>query len=219
MSKQTYAWKRFWCPRNAQPKRDYAGYLIDPESEWGKHCNLELVDLEAIADIPCLVLQGEPGIGKSNAIKEAIDMRANEQDLLVLDLCSFGSEDRLITNLFESSQFKAWAKGSYTLHIFLDSLDECLLRIDNVTAILAQEFKQYQDKVDRLFLRIACRTAVWPDLFEKQLKQIWGEDKVKSYELAPLRWLDVKQTAEWEGIKDSDLFMKEIWDKRAFEKY
>jgi predicted NACHT family NTPase len=215
MSKQTYNWKRFWYPRNAQIDLGDRGYLVDPESKWGHRHNSDLVGLEAIAGIPCLALLGEPGIGKSKVIEKAIEIRANEQDSLVLDLHSYGSEDRLIKNLFESSQFRSWCEGSHTLHIFLDSLDECLLRIDNVTAILAKEFKQYQDKVDRLFLRITCRTAVWQSYFEEQLKQIWGKDKVKVYELAPLRWLDVRQAAECEGIENPDLFMKGICDKRV----
>ena len=88
--------------------------------------------------------------GKSEAIKKATEIKTYNQDPLVLDLHSYGSEDRLIKNLFESSQFRAWGEGIHTLHIFLDSLDECLLRIDNVTALLAEEFKRHQDKVDSL---------------------------------------------------------------------
>ena len=214
MSKKDYKWKRFWCPRSGRINLTDGGYLYDPDAEWGKACNPDLVSLEAIADVPCLVLLGEPGIGKSRAIKKAVETETYEQDPLVLDLHSYGSEDRLVKNLFQSSQFKAWVEGNYTLHIFLDSLDECLVRIDNVTALLAEEFERHQDKVDRLFLRIACRTAVWQSSFEEQLKQSWGKDKVKVYELAPLRWRDVRQAAECEGIEDPDLFMQEIWDKR-----
>jgi predicted NACHT family NTPase len=215
MLKQTYNWKRFWCSRTARIDLSDHGYLVDPESEWGRHANPELVGLESIADVPCLVLLGEPGIGKSEVIKKATEIKTYNQDLLVLDLHSYGSEDRLVKDLFESSQFSAWDKDIHTLHIFLDSLDECLLRIDNVTALLAEKFKRHQDKVDRLFLRIICRTAVWQSSFEKQLQQIWGEDKVKVYELAPLRWLDVRHAAEREGIKNPDLFMKEILGKRV----
>jgi hypothetical protein len=50
MSKKIYDWKRFWCPRNAQIDLSDRGYLVDPESEWRRYSNSELVDLETVAD-------------------------------------------------------------------------------------------------------------------------------------------------------------------------
>ena len=55
------------------------------------------------------------------------------------------------------------------LHIYLDSLDESMLNIKTIVALLSDEFKKYPVG-ERLFLRIACRTADWPTLFEEQLK-------------------------------------------------
>lgn len=214
MEKQIYHWQRFWCPRSSQINFTNDGYLYDPDEKWVRY-NSDLVTLEEIANIPCLILLGEPGIGKSKAIERAREIQVYNQEPLFLDLHSYGSEDRLIKNLFESSQFIAWIEGNHSLYVFLDSLDECLLRIENVTKLLAEEFKQYQDKTDRLFLRIACRSAVWQSSFEEKLKQIWGKDKVKVYELAPLRWLDVRDAAEQEGIQEPDLFMQEIRDKKV----
>ncbi len=218
MSKPDYEWKRFWCPRTAQINLSNRGYLVDPDSERGKHCNPELVSFEAISDVPCLVLLGEPGTGKSKAIETEQRNFSNlleteGKDYLILDLHSYGSEDRLVKDLFESSQVKSWLESDCPLHIFLDSLDECLLRMDNVTAVLATGFKKYQDKIDRLFLRIVCRTAVWQTTFEEQLRQIWGKDKVKIYELVQLRWVDVRHAAERGGIEKLDTFMQEILDK------
>lgn len=190
-------------------------YLYDPETEWGKSHNPDLVELEKIADVPCLVLLGEPGIGKSKIIEKEHERISDTygETPLVLNLHAYGSEDRLIKKLFESQQFRNWVQGNHRLHIFLDSLDECLLWIDNVTNLLAEEFKQYQDKTDRLFLRVVCRTAVWQSTFEEQLRQIWGKDQVKIYELAPLRWRDVRHAAEREEIADPDIFLQEIWNK------
>jgi len=56
-----------------------------------------------------------------------------------LDLRRFSSEDRLYRTLFEDETFLQWAKGDYDLHLYIDSLDECLLRIDSVAALLADE--------------------------------------------------------------------------------
>ena len=71
-------------------------------------------------------------MGKSHAMKagkqaasEAIEQEGGT--LLWFDLHSYGSEDRLVRNLFESEEFLTWTKGAHRLHIFLDSLDEGLL--------------------------------------------------------------------------------------------
>jgi predicted NACHT family NTPase len=69
MSKKDYKWKRFWCPRSGNINLTDGGYLYDPDAEWGKADNPDLVSLEAIAEIPCLVLLGEPGIGKSQELE------------------------------------------------------------------------------------------------------------------------------------------------------
>jgi predicted NACHT family NTPase len=216
MAEQDYNWKRFWCPRSSQINLgDRGGYLYDPEPEERKFHNPDLVELKDIADIPCLVLLGEPGLGKSKTVEKEHKRisQADGEPPMVLNLHAYGSEDRLVKKLFESQQFSNWVQGDHHLYVFLDSLDECLLRIENLTKLLAEEFKQYEDKTDRLFLRIVCRTAVWQTTFEEQLRQIWGKDQVKIYELAPLRWKDVRHAAEREEIADPDIFLQEICNK------
>jgi hypothetical protein len=191
--------------------------LSDPDTEWGRVDNPDLKSFAEISSLPCLVLLGEPGIGKTQTMKtdqERISnqIKANGDDVLTLDLHSYGSEDRLIKKLFESPKFTTWVEGTHRLYIFLDSLDECLLRIDNVAALLADEFKEYRDQANRLFLRINCRTAVWSTTLEKGLEQIFGENGVGIYELAPLRWADVREAAARERIESED-FLTEIWNK------
>ncbi len=217
MSKQIYGWKRFWCPRSGSINLADGGYLSDPEGEWGKACNPDLVSLEAISHLPCLALLGEPGIGKTKALeveRSKIVGKIQEQgdQVLFLDLRSYGSEDRLVRSLFDSPEFKAWQAGTHRLHIFLDSFDECLLRVDTLATLLVDEFKRYQNAVHRLFLRIACRTAVWQPVLEEGLKEIWGENSVGVYELAPLRRIDVIEAAKAERYPPDD-FLEEVHRK------
>src|SRR5882672_5872973 len=129
MSRQIYNWKRFWCPREAAFSLSDRGYLADPEAEWGPIYNPHVKPFEAIAETPCLILLGEPGIGKTRAIEvewKAREAKAKheEEDSLWFDLRSYSSEDRLVRSLFESEEFLTWKKGAHRLHIFLDSLDE-----------------------------------------------------------------------------------------------
>ena len=215
MPSQVYKWKRFWCPRSGRLNLADGGYLCNPEEKWGKIYNPDLVTFEAISDLRCLALLGEPGIGKSHTIeaeKNEIISEIQKQggQVLSLDIRSYGSEDRLVCRLFDSPEFTQWLKGTHQLHIFLDSLDECLLRIDTLATLLVDEFKRYQNHIQRLHLRITCRTAVWQPVLEEGLKQIWGKDSVGIYELAPLRRVDVSKAAKIEGIDNPEAFLEEI---------
>jgi len=45
------------------------GYLYNPDSKLGQIHNPDVVPFESIADIPCLGLLGEPGIGKTQTMQ------------------------------------------------------------------------------------------------------------------------------------------------------
>ena len=217
MSNQIYNWKRFWCPRTSSFDLSDSGYLADPDSEWGHIYNPDAKSFESITTIPCLVLLGEPGIGKTRSIQTAqseIYEKIKEADdqILCLDLSSYSSEDRFIRNLFEDTTFLSWKKGKHRLYVFLDSLDECLLRIDTLAALLIDELKKYPIK--RLSLRIACRTADWPNSLENGLIQLWGKDAVGVYELTPLRRADVIEAAKTNNL-DHNVFLQEIDQKEV----
>jgi hypothetical protein len=110
--------------------------------------------------------------------------------------------------VFGSSKFAAWQNGNTQLTLSLDSLDEALLRIDNIAALFADELPQHP--TTRMSVRVACRTAVWPHgLLEPTLKSIWGEDAVGVFELAPLCRKDVVEAARQRGI-DPNRFTDEL---------
>ena len=205
MSAQVYNWQRFWCPRSGHINLADGGYLYDPEAEWGNAYNPDLVSFSAISQIPCLVLLGEPGIGKSQAIeaeqeKVADELKNTTDEILSLNLRSITDTYQLDSKLFKSKKFTNWVNGEHRLHIFLDSLDECLLQIKKIATLLIDELSEYHDRIHRLTLRIACRTAVFPSVLEEGLKKLFGESSVGIYELAPLRRKDVTEAAKAEGI-------------------
>ena len=90
-----------------------------------------------------------------------------ENQRFLLDLRSIGSEERLTRKLFENEKFRNWQQGNHRLYLFLDSLDECLLRIDTLASLLIEELGGCP--IDRLGIRIACRTADWPSHLEEGL--------------------------------------------------
>src|SRR5277367_648816 len=208
-----FQWKRFWCPRGATINLSDGGFLYDPESKHGDLLNPKLVTFDQLAEKPCLALLGEPGIGKSWTLKAeksnlVTSIAQAGGRTLWLDLRSFGSEDRLWRILFEGKEFNAWRAGDYLLHLFLDSLDECLLRIDTIATLIADQL--LKEPTTRLRLRIACRTAPWPAILEGVLIKLFGDDGFAAYELAPLRRHDVQHALKRRGITDPDAFLTRV---------
>jgi len=70
MQKQNYNWQRFWCSTTGNLKLDYSGFLQDPEAEYGSFLNPDVINFDAISNIPCLILLGEAGIGKTTVIEQ-----------------------------------------------------------------------------------------------------------------------------------------------------
>src|ERR1700751_2317962 len=68
-----YEWTRFWCRRDSTIGLSDDQYLPDPETEFGKVLNPALLRFLEIAEKPCLALLGEPGVGKSRALKAAYE--------------------------------------------------------------------------------------------------------------------------------------------------
>lgn len=209
MAKKYYNWKRFWAKREGQVNLSDGGYLFDPDSEWGKIYNPDVFPFSGIANTPCLILLGEPGIGKSVAIRSEFNTIevSDPTQRMILDLRSIGSDTQLNRKLFDNENFRNWKKGGYPFHLYLDSLDECLLRIDTVAALLIEEFRDCP--INRLSLRISCRTAEWPSLLENGLLDLWGKDSFTAHELTPLRRQDVSTAAESNGINPGK-FLQEI---------
>ncbi|MCY7283105.1 MAG: hypothetical protein LH679_06615, partial [Cyanobacteria bacterium CAN_BIN43] len=116
-------------------------------------------------------------------------------------------------DLFQDEQFIAWKDGIHRLYLFLDSLDEGLLQVQTLATQLVDTLKknQYRNKLSRLYIRIVCRTAVFPQVLEEGLKELWKED-LAIYELAPLRYADAETAAMEEGIEPQG-FLSEVWNK------
>lgn len=217
MPNQDYHWKRFWCPQSDNIRLN-GGYLPDPGSAWGRTCNPKLVSFEDIADLPCLVLLGEAGMGKTTALEAAhrqiFECMQDSEDvcLPLFRLGDYGSDTELCNAIFRNEVFHAWHQGTHKLHLFFDSLDEGLLSIKILVRILKRELENLP--CDRLYLRITCRTADWAPSLENKLKEKWGEDSVIVYELAPLRQIDVIEAADKNNINPDD-FSREVFNKNA----
>lgn len=203
-----YDWKRFWVPKGGTLVLGPDKYPVDPTTEWGRYSASHMKTFDEIAEARCLGLLGEPGIGKTSSLKkvfEIVDRHAKCSGNLALwfDLRAYGTEDRLVNNIFHGDALKRWKEGNHQLHLFLDALDEGLLRVDNIVSVLHEELRRCP--LDRLTLRITCRTADWPLALESVIKQLWGEQSLSVYELAPLVRSNVHEAALSEGLDATEL--------------
>jgi hypothetical protein len=214
MPEVIYQWTRFWVPLGGVIDLSDGGFLHDPTG-WlaGPQSPVTLAALQHRS----LALLGEPGIGKSSALKEEVDRVASfppnsKLTSIYVDLRAFSNETLLYQRVFESEKFTAWKNGSSHLFLHLDSLDEALLRIDSIANLLASELPGIP--TDRLSIRIACRTAVWPaDTLGAALTGIWG-DAAGTFELAPLRRKDVFTALDAHGIAVEE-FMRALLAAQA----
>lgn len=215
MMESTYKWKRYWVPRDGGFSFDHEGFLLPPggDNSWAGSWKSDIVDFDEMLSKPCLALLGEPGIGKSYAIRDA-ERRARaikcgaSATMLFCDLKAYSTDSLLVDGVFKSPEFSSWHRLGGEFHVFLDSFDECLLRVDSVANLLAERFAQISC-VKNLFLRIASRTAEWRTSLEDALRQKWDEDSVGVYELAPLTRDQVLEAATVH-LPEPERFVAEI---------
>jgi hypothetical protein len=208
----SYFAPRFWLPHAQLLRLEETGFLPNPEDQYGQAANPQARPLAALKDIGCLMLLGEPGLGKSTALRrERGDMATGvgHGDLLTVavDLGATRDEEVLRSKIFGSEVFQNWSHGEGTLHLQLDSLDEARLRIE-VIADLLLEGLQGAD-VARLRLQIACRSADRHHRLEEDLAKLFGDEVFAVYELLPLRVADVSAFAQDAGV-DADSFVAEV---------
>jgi len=192
---RTYEWTRFWCPNDKKPIISPEGYLEDPEYDFSPNSHLIIDPIKLKEN--CIILLGEPGIGKTIALKKFTqDFDSEEDEILKVNLSSIGNANHFNDMIFNHTKFQDWRIGDYNLYLLLDSFDECFLR-EGINANLLVEYLKDVPK-DRLYLRIACRAGNWPNSLNDNLINIFSKKNFLSFTLVPLRKTDVEEFANFE---------------------
>jgi len=157
------------------------------------------------------VLLGDPGIGKSTMLA-AEQRRLTEEgkEVISVDLADIADVSDLTTQLFATDAWSRWRDGSSQAILFLDTLDEALLRIPRLRRALLRELRAVDSW--RLQLRIACRGANWPATLSDDLASLWTSPPTLRY-LLPLRRSDIElAAAEAPGV-DRDAFIAQVLER------
>lgn len=220
MAMQTFRWRRFWYSRDSEPALDVDGFLADPERRKLPGSEPSSVHSLDVLTNRCVALLGEPSSGKSRTIgAEGIDRPSIEEfarskgDFVQwMDLRDFDSSAGLSLALKTDKTIENWRNSQGAkLHLFLDSLDECRISIPIISNVLPREMRSLG--VERLLLRIICRTAEWPTFLEMELQKLYQEELLV-LQLAPLRESDVEEAARVLGL-DPGKFLGKVRELSA----
>jgi len=173
--------------------------------------------LSELVDKPCLFLLGEPALGKSTAIRREVDRLRSElpadEQAVMIDLAAISSDSALDSE-FEDVAIQEWQTGQKILHLFLDSYDECLRHYPALKPRLLRNLSRLP--LDRLRLRIACRSGDFPGSLPRDVLALWpthsqrGSVQDTMYRLELLARRDVRVRAEAEGVANVDNFLLEV---------
>lgn len=202
-----FTWRRYLLPIDETPDLS-DGFLIDP-TQYDRAYNSRALAVADAAKYACLVVLGEPGLGKSTVMRnlqeESTKLDRADRVTLAIQLNAYSSDSLLSHDLFDSPHFQEWLSGTHTLALFLDGLDECLLHIRTVATLLATQLARLP--VSRLELRIACRTAEWPEVLRQQLRQSYPV--VGEFVVAPLTRADAEIAAR-DRNQDAAAFLQAV---------
>jgi hypothetical protein len=202
-------WPRYVL-RAGTPLSLSEGFLPDPDVRYGQYSNPGLLTLAEFFSRRCCILLGDAGIGKSDVLRkeyERVQAIVPQPGTAVLrSLRDFGS-DVTAEQFLASPEIATWmADDAAELLLFLDSLDEALLKVDTWSSLLSKALAGWP--LQRLWLRITCRPAFWPDSLGVALARGFG-DNLSKVNLAPLRQRDIEGAAAEHAIQ-SDRLLTEI---------
>lgn len=207
-----YEWKRYWSNRDAA-RGSGDGYFHSPGDIFSSAPVTGAWQLAELTQEPCLVLLGEPGLGKTHTLRQAAQVLDAEVDgehevVEMIDLGAYENASLLAARLVDGERWGQWVNEGKVLHLFLDSFDEALVHQRAVSRLLIRELEAVSAAIPRLRLRIACRSAEWlrelgqdlHDLFRPAYPE-WAGELPREMVLAQLRAADVALAAEVEGIE------------------
>lgn len=162
---------------------DRLGFLAEPDERGFSHQqNEHLRTLDDLDPIPCVLALGDPGLGKSWEVEAYVTrlaerVRASEiagnagavAAILDIDATEIDSRDALRANVFDAPAFQEWRSRSGILHLIIDSFDEARIPLPLLSDLFVDGLEDVP--VERLRLRIACRTAVVPTSLRDGLRR------------------------------------------------
>lgn len=175
-------WDRRWFPAAAD-------LALDADAGRGAPVADSCVDLVQVADTPCLILLGEPGMGKTTEIGRL--NRALRDRGVQVDLVSARDPHlaEALEDLLTSAHHSRWVRNGAPWHILIDGLDE----LRPATVSPADQLGGFFDRliaskanISTLHIVLTSRPAAWTPPIEDMVARRWPTTSFQVLMLAPL---------------------------------
>ncbi len=187
-SQQDFGWVRRWYPIEQSIAAQTSGYLAERADDEG----LTLAD---VSSVPCLVLLGTPGMGKSREAEGAVRTLRTQGELA--DLVAVGRRADPLQSLLElldGPHAAAWRSEGRAWHLFIDGIDEALGAAVGFAASLGKFLDALagaSGDLARMRIRFLCRTVEWTQAFDSLIETHWRDNEIAKLQIAPLTRDDV----------------------------
>lgn len=184
--------ERLWYPLDASVPLEN-GYLTPRSGDLG-------ATLWDLSSVPCLVLLGAPGMGKSHEARSAFAAgRSRGEAIDLLDAPRSREPGEAILNLLNGDTAAPWRNRQGEWELIVDSLDE----LEGGAAAFIQSLKGFLEQLvacggdlATFRLRLFCRTVDWASALDDALAAVWPDAEREKRQLAPFREADVRAAAE-----------------------
>ena len=210
-------WTRFWVQKGNPYYTESMGFLVSPKGFSGDLWNADLKAIEDLDQCSCLILLGEPGMGKTTEMdryKRKLKHSGNE----VIWIDNQHALENLASDLRD---FRHDQEGNIT--VLVDSLDEYPCGIVQSVRIIRDCVYNAEKLSGKVSFILACRTGDWSEilsriLYEAYEKRAGTHDKeVEIYELTVLSREDVHLLLkEWDMDEKGFLEVVEANDLWSF---
>ena len=217
-------WKRWWTPLGGPIHLEQpGGFLTDPSSEFAHLYPLNVFPLEDLLHRRCLILCGDPGMGKTTELDELQKRLAgahNAPQVLRVNFRSCLDAADFPNKVFGSAIWKRWQRSDSSLRLIIDGVDEGLWLAPNFLEWFIEELGSGVP-LGRLSVVLACRTLEWPQALGRQLSALWGEPRHNDqkpagsvFELCPLTRSAVVQAATAHSAPPTD-FLNAVHERQV----
>jgi hypothetical protein len=205
--------ERLWLADGAPLRLSDRGFPPEaPDADGNGACGFPAArTLRQLEPVGCLVLLGEPGLGKSTALEQEqarlLRLAGALAEVLLVDAMACPDAGSLRTAILDSPEWKRSVARGAPLHLLLDGLDGSAVDTESVAAVL--EAGAAELPPGKLRLRLTSRTAARRPALETQLERSFGPDQFAVRALLPLRRRDVRALAATR-LPDVDAWLDQV---------